>query len=62
MPLGAKMVVFPTVQRVHLCGRAAYRAGVEAVRLPVLQEGGRTGSERSQTEGAEGCQTGEAGV
>lgn len=56
------MVVLSAVQHIHLPGRAARRAAMARVRLPVLPEGARAGAERPEAEGAEGLPPGQAGL
>lgn len=46
----------------HLLGGIAHRPDMEALRLPVLSEGGGPRAQRSQAEGAEGRETEQAGV
>lgn len=56
------MVVLSPVQHIHFPGRPAGRAAMARVRLPVLPEGARAGSERSEAEGAESLPPGQAGL
>ncbi|VEN48994.1 unnamed protein product [Callosobruchus maculatus] len=54
LPGDQEVLVLPAVLHLHLPGRPPGGARVAAVRLPVLPQGGRTGPQRPQAEGAEG--------
>lgn len=41
LPQGAEMVVLPAVEHLHLSRRAADRAPLACVRLPLLSQGAR---------------------
>lgn len=53
LPQGAEMVVLSAVEHLHLPCRAADRAPLACVRLPLLSQGARTISKWPEAEGAE---------
>lgn len=54
--------MFPALLHLYLLGGIADRPDMEALRLPVLPEGGGSGAQRSQAEGAEGREAEQAGI
>ena len=54
--------MLPAVQHLHLLGGPPHRAGVAAVCIPVLPQGGAVWAQRPQAEGAEAGSAGQAGV